>query len=213
MIAFKQNLLFIDTETTGKPKKWNLPYSATDNWPSAVQLSWILFDKNGFEIKRENFYIDVEDLKISSRSQKIHGISREFLTQNGQTRRQVLKKLSEDIVEFNPLIVGHFTEFDIHTLSCDFYRSDLENPFTGSQFYCTMLKSKEFNSKPEVTYLRLPELYQFLFNENMTVFHNALYDVEATAKCFHKIFSEGKISEDDLKTVNEDIMHKLMFEQ
>lgn len=81
--VLKKHLLFIGTETTGIPKRWNLPYSETDNWPSAVQVSWI--DENGREVKRENFYIDVEDLKISARSFRVHGITREFLSKTDKT--------------------------------------------------------------------------------------------------------------------------------
>ncbi|HJY14315.1 MAG TPA: hypothetical protein VJ304_16080, partial [Flavobacterium sp.] len=64
----KKYLLFIDTETTGIPKRWDLPYSETNNWPSAIQVSWIIYDENDGEIKRENCYIDVDDLKISAKS-------------------------------------------------------------------------------------------------------------------------------------------------
>ena len=79
----KKYLLFIDTETTGIPKRWNLPYSETENWPSAIQVSWILYDVNGIEIKRENHYINVDDSEISVKSFKIHGITKQFLDKNG----------------------------------------------------------------------------------------------------------------------------------
>lgn len=207
----KKHLLFIDTETTGIPKRWNLPYSETENWPSAVQVSWIVYDENGIEIKRENCYIDVDDLKISAKSFKIHGITKEFLSKNGQNRKLVLEKLSADIQRYQPLIIGHFTEFDIHTLSCDFYRTGLENPFQQSMFYCTMLKSKDYVLNPEVDCFRLPQLYEFLFNEKMERSHDAMIDAEMTAKCFFEIRSRGEISEEELQKSHHEIECKLKF--
>ncbi|MDQ0064842.1 3'-5' exonuclease [Chryseobacterium lathyri] len=207
----KKYLLFIDTETTAIPKRWDLPYSETDNWPSAVQVSWILYDETGNEIKRENFYIDVEGLKISAGSFKVHGISKEFLSKNGQSRAFVLKKLSNDIQEYNPLITGHFTEFDIHTLSCDYYRAGLENPFLESHFYCTMLKSRDYVVNPQADYLRLPQLYNFLFNEKMEPSHDAMIDAEMTAKCFFEIRKRGKISDGEFQYINHEIESKLKF--
>lgn len=203
--------LFIDTETTGIPKRWNLPYSETDNWPSAVQVSWMICDENGKEIKRENFYIDDEDLKISFRSFKVHGITKEFLSRNGQKRKSVLEQLSSDIHKYRPLITGHFTEFDIHTLSSDYYRAGLENPFLYSQFYCTMLKSKDYVINPEASYFRLNQLYEFLFNEKMERSHNAMIDAEATAKCFFEIQKRGQISENEIQNIHREIKSKLMF--
>lgn len=207
----KKHLLFIDTETTGIPNRWDLPYSDTNNWPSAVQVSWILYDKKGTEFKRENCYIDVDDLKISAKSFKVHGITREFLNKNGQARSFVLEKLSSDIQKYQPVIIGHFTEFDIHTLSCDFYRAGLENPFQKSQFYCTMLKSKDYNLNPEADYLRLPQLYNFLFNETMERSHDAMIDAEMTAKCFFEIRSRGEISEGEFQKTNHEIESKFKF--
>ncbi|MGN7758217.1 3'-5' exonuclease [Chryseobacterium sp. 22532] len=207
----KKYLLFIDTETTGIPKRWNLPYSETDNWPSAVQVAWILYDEAGNKIKWENFYIYDENLKISAQSVKVHGITKTFLSKNGQNRKLVLEKLSQDIQQYQPLITGHFTEFDIHTLSCDYYRAGLENPFQKSYFYCTMLKSKGYAFNPETDYFRLPQLYEFLFNEKMERSHDAVTDAEMTAKCFFEIRSRGEISKDELQNIHHKIESKLKF--
>ncbi|WP_027382352.1 3'-5' exonuclease [Epilithonimonas caeni] len=207
----KTYFLFIDTETTGIPKRWNLPYSETGNWPSAVQVAWIIYDENAQEIERENFYIFDNDLKISSKSLKIHGITKEFLSKNGQERKTVLEKLSSDIKEFQPLITGHFTEFDIHTLSCDFYRANLENPFLKSHFYCTMLKSKDYVVNPEADYFRLYQLYEFLFNDTMERSHNAMVDAEMTAKCFFEIQKRGEISEIEFQNIHQEIKSGLKF--
>lgn len=207
----KKYLLFIDTETTGIPKRWNLPYSEITNWPSAVQISWLIFDENKNCIKKENDYVDENDLKVSSESFKIHGISKDFLKKNGQSRKSVLLQLSEDIKTYNPLIIGHFTEFDIHTLSSDFYRAGLKNPFQQSHFFCTMLKSRDYVNRPEIDCLRLPQLSEYLFDESMERCHDAMIDAEMTAKCFFEIEKRGELSETEIQKIHQEIEFKLMF--
>ncbi|MBC7524694.1 MAG: 3'-5' exonuclease, partial [Flavobacterium sp.] len=52
----KDHFLVVDTETSGLPKKWDLPYDAKNNWPHVVQIAWIIFNTKGEELKRENHY-------------------------------------------------------------------------------------------------------------------------------------------------------------
>jgi len=42
--------IFIDTETTGLPRRRNAPYSEVSNWPRLVQLAWVIVDDNGKEL-------------------------------------------------------------------------------------------------------------------------------------------------------------------
>lgn len=204
-------ILFIDTETTDIPKRWDLPYSETENWPSAVQVSWIICSAEGNEIKRENHYVFEEDLEISERSLKVHGIAKNFLKISGKRRKDVLKLLIDDIQEYNPLVAGHFTEFDLHVLGTDLFRAGLENPFKNSFFYCTMIKSKQYIFNPRIEYMRLPQLYNHLFGETMENSHNALIDAEITAKCFFEIDRRTKISEKDFDDIHWAIFKKIKF--
>lgn len=195
----KPYLLFIDTETTGVPKRWDLPYADTVNWPSAVQVSWILCSGDGTEIRRADRYIFEQDLVISDESFRIHGITEEFLRSRGRSRREVLADLAGDLITYNPLIVGHFLEFDLHILSADFLRAGLANPFGNRRFYCTMLKSREYTSGTSKTCMRLPELYWYLLNETAEPSHNAVVDAGMTARCFFEIRRQNRITENDLK--------------
>jgi DNA polymerase-3 subunit epsilon len=49
-------LLFIDTEASGLPLKWNLPYNADENWPHALQVSWLIYDKYNTLVKQQDHY-------------------------------------------------------------------------------------------------------------------------------------------------------------
>ena len=46
--------IVFDTETTGLPKKYNAPFTDTDNWPRMVQLAWIVYDEDWEELNRDN---------------------------------------------------------------------------------------------------------------------------------------------------------------
>ncbi len=207
----KPYLLFIDTETTAVPKRWDLPYSETGNWPSAVQVSWIVCSEDGTEVKKEDRYIFEEDLVISEGSFRVHGITEEFLRSRGKSRIEVLNDLAGDIVKYRPLIVGHFLEFDLHILSADYLRAGLPNPFENSRLYCTMLKSRQYTSGTSKTGLRLPELCRYLLNEAVEPSHNAVIDAEMTARCFFEIRRRNQLSQNDLEEKHNLIAEKLHF--
>ena len=190
-------LLFIDTEASGLPKKWNLPYSEENNWPHAVQISWIIYTKEGIEIKEENHYIK-GDFKISHSARRVHGISDQFLETNGESRESVLGILAKDIEQYNPLIIGHFLELDLHVLGADFYRSKLNNPIKDARHFCTMIATKHLARHPGTTNLRLGELYATLFEKKPEHQHNAIADARATADCFFELCKRGEITEEKI---------------
>ena len=101
-------LLFIDTETSGLPKKWNVPYSTKNVWPHAIQVSWIIYTKDGVKIKEENKYINNTDFEISASSLEIHKIEPSFLRVLGVSRKEVLLAITDDLKEYQPMIIGHF---------------------------------------------------------------------------------------------------------
>ena len=191
----KDYFLFVDTETSGLPKKWNQPYWVKGNWPYSVQIAWLIFDKSGAEVKRENFYIGDEDFDIQPASIKIHGITREFLKQNGTKRKKVMNKLAYDIRKYRPLLVGHFMELDYHVLGADFYRSQVDNPMKKLPLFCTMLASEIFVKNPQSKFFRLPQLHEHLFDQGVDNIHDALTDAEITAKCFFELKKRGTITD------------------
>jgi DNA polymerase-3 subunit epsilon len=189
-------LLFIDTETTGLPKKWDLPYSAKGNWPFGVQFAWIIYTKDGQKVKEENHFIKENDVKISTQATKIHGISEAFLHENGQSRREVMNLLAADIEKFQPLVIGHFMEFDYHIIGVDSYRAELENPVKNETTFCTMLATTHLVRHPNVKFFSLGELYKVLFNTALHCQHNAVVDAQATADCFFELVKRGEVNDE-----------------
>ena len=191
-------LLFIDTETSGLPNDWEKPYSAQDNWPSCVQIAWIIYTKDGQQVKQENHFIKEDDFKISKSSTKIHGITEAFLLINGESRREVMQLLSHDVLTYQPLVIGHFMNFDYDMLGVDFYRSGIDNPIKKEMTFCTMIATTYMVKNPTLKFFRLGELYECLFNTKLYNQHNALYDARATADCFFELIKRGEVTDETI---------------
>jgi DNA polymerase-3 subunit epsilon len=207
----KDYLLFIDTETSGIPGRWDRPLADRLNWPYAIQVAWIICDLSGKEIKRANKYIYEKDIVITTESLKIHGISEGFVQKHGVRRKEVLRKLAHDIKKYDPLVVGHFLELDLQVLSADYLRAQLKNPFIHHSFFCTMLKSKKYVLNPSVGYLRLSQLYKHLFKIKPQELHNAERDAELTAECFFELKKRDEITIEDFQGQQAKFSQKLNF--
>ncbi|WP_299759185.1 3'-5' exonuclease [uncultured Pontibacter sp.] len=188
-------ILFIDTETTGKPLSWDAPYSDAKNWPYSVQIAWVIYTKEGQELKSENHYINEPEQEVSETSASIHSITKEFLEANGKDRKHVLQLLAQDLEQYQPLVVGHFMQLDYHMLGVGFHRANLQNPLPQLPTFCTMNATASFWLKPWQSFLRLGELYERLFQEPLEQQHDAAVDARATAACFFKLVEQGDISD------------------
>lgn len=192
-------LLFIDTETSGKPNNWKKSHVTPDKWPFIVQIAWCIYDCKGNMIKKENFFINEADINISEESEKIHGISKAKLETIGNNRKDVLSILSADLLEYKPMIIGHFIEFDLRMLKVAFERIKMENLSENLPSYCTMSGIRHFDEiQKTYRHLRLGELYEKLFYKKLENQHDAFVDAEATASCFFKMIENGLITEEDL---------------
>jgi DNA polymerase III subunit epsilon len=188
-------LLFIDTEASALPKKWDLPYSKEGNWPHSVQISWMIYTKDGNEVKQENFYISNNDFEISNSANKVHGITREFVDKKGVDRKEALALLNNDLNQYQPLIVGHFIELDFHLIGADAYRAGIQHPLLNLPTFCTMLATTGFVQNPAKKFLKLCDLYSLLFNAALPNHHNALEDARATAICFFELLKRGELDD------------------
>ena len=189
----KDFLLFIDTEASGLPKNWNLPYAAPGNWPHAVQVSWIICSKEGTKIKEQNHYVSNNDFEISPSALRVHGLTKEFLRQNGKPRGELLAMLSADLHEYQPMIVGHFIELDYRVIGADYYREAIDNPMENLPTFCIMIASKHLQQNPYKKLLRLGDLYELLFRQPLLFQHNAMADATATADCFFELVKRSEI--------------------
>ncbi len=183
--------LVFDTETAGKPKRWNLPYTDTDNWPRMVQISWLIFDKHYEEIDRQDHIIFPEGFTIPPSVVKIHGISTARAKKEGKPLRTILEKFAEAI-ENSDYLIGHNISFDENVTGAEFVRTDIENKLFSTPRICTMKKSTDYCQLPGKYGYKWPalsELHFKLFGEEFADAHNALADAEATARYFFKLLT------------------------
>ena len=120
--------LIFDTETTGLPKRYNAPVSATDNWPRCVQIAWQLHDINGVLIEHQDYLIQPEGYDIPYDSERIHGISTELAAQQGLPLAQVLSRF-KTVMEQAVFVVGQNINFDLNIVGCEFYRAGFFDQF------------------------------------------------------------------------------------
>jgi DNA polymerase-3 subunit epsilon len=188
-----QYLLFLDIEASDLPKRWDLPYSAEGNWPYTIQVSWIIFTRDGRQLKAEDLYIKDISIAICERARKVHGLTQEFIHINGRSREAVLDRLTMDMETYRPIVIGHFIELDYHVLSADYLRAGKPNPMNGLPLFCTMHATRHLVRNPAKKYLRLEELYEILFDKSFSNQHNAFDDALATAECYFELVKRKEI--------------------
>ncbi|WP_310395404.1 3'-5' exonuclease [Hymenobacter sp.] len=191
----REYLLFVDTETSGIPRDWSEPYSSRANWPHIAQLAWVVYTRDGRQVKAENYYIQPSDYDMSPAAGSVHGLTVGFLRENGQPRHAVMRRLHRDLLHYQPLVVAHFLQLDFHMVGVGFHRAGLTNPLEQLPTFCTMRATGGLVRHPHQRALRLGELHQRLFHEPLRDAHDALADAYATARCFFKMREQGTITD------------------
>jgi DNA polymerase III subunit epsilon len=181
--------LFFDTETTGLPKNWKAPVTDTKNWPRMVQIAWLIYDNSGKQLSSRDYIIKPENFTIPADVVKIHGISTERALKEGHPLNDVLTEFISD-VEKADFLVGHNVDFDDKIVGAELVRLAYNSSFHKKQRICTMASSTKFCAIPGnygYKWPSLSELYFKLFREKFEDAHQALIDIQATAKCFWEL--------------------------
>jgi DNA polymerase III epsilon subunit-like protein len=180
-------LLIFDTETTGLPKSRKASSEGPNNWPHIVSISWVILDSNTNKIeKQQSYIIKPMNWEIPEESVRIHNITTEKATQEGESLAKVLGLFLA--LEYDCL-VAHNIEFDYNVLD-NAIRWDLGMSFTEIRKpkLCTMelsrdlCKLKNLFGKPKAP--KLSELYTHAFGSapDMTTLHNSLVDTNLLVK-------------------------------
>ncbi len=181
--------LIFDTETTGLPKNWNLPYTHTDNWPRCIQIAWQLHDEMGNVLEHQDYLVKPEGFNIPFDAEQIHGISTELAEQRGVPLAEVLAKFKEAMSK-TKFIVGQNVGFDLNIMGAEFHRLGVENQLQELPVLDTCTEQTAALCQipggrgGRFKLPTLTELHQYLFGEPFAEAHNATADVEATTRCF-----------------------------
>ena len=187
--------LFLDTETTGLPKRRNASYSDVDNWPRLVQLAWVTIDESGRELSAVEHIVKPDGFSIPSEASKIHGITTDMAKRSGTGLLEVLVEFAS-AVERSSTVVAHNVDYDRPVLEAEFIRSGLQCFLGDKKLMCTKESSTEYCALPGPYGYKWPtldELHHKLFNTPMGAAHNALVDVRACMKCYFELENRGVI--------------------
>jgi len=196
--------IIFDTETTGLPKNWNLPYTDTDNWPRVVQIAWQLHDEMGRVIEHKDYLIKPEGFDIPYDAERIHGISTELAEKDGVPLQSILEEFNIAMSKAK-FVVGQNIGFDINVLGCEYVRFNqatqmhdmpvLDTCTEVTANLCKLPGGRGGRFKlPTLT-----ELHSFLFGEPFGEAHNATADVEATTRCFFELIRTEVFTEEQLQ--------------
>ena len=188
-------LLFLDTETTGMPTRWDQPYEDERAWPSVAQLAWAVHTTEGTVVKTDQAYLQIPAGRMPASAVAIHGLTPEFLQAHGQQPASVLRRLLADLATYQPRVVGHFLRFDFHVLGAAFQRAGLPNPLPGLPQFCTMAPAWPPLAATAPRRLRLHELHEMLVREPLPRLHDAVVDAAATARCYFELQRRGLLSD------------------
>jgi DNA polymerase III epsilon subunit-like protein len=207
--------LFIDTETTGLPKRL-LSNGETGDvfeeeknlllYPRLVRLSYIIYDNSGIEILKNDFIIKPDHFLIPTAASDIHGITTAIANEKGQPVKSVLRHFRQ-VYDYTRFIVGHNIYFDTKVIAAEFLRNDIQDTFTGrskldtmglSVDYCAMKGhlNYDYPDYPSYKYPTLSELHQKLFNNSFEGAHSSAIDVSIVAKCFWELKRKNIIVKD-----------------
>ncbi len=183
-----------DTETTGFSSK-DRPLSEQ---PYIVQFAGILGEasqEKGFvEIERINLMIKPR-ISIPFGASQVHGIYDKDV-ENAPYIEEVISQILR-FLNTADLVVGHNIEFDEQIIRDELARLGRNGDYQPMKSLCTMRTSTDYCKLPGRGFSfkspRLSELHKHLFGEYFTGAHDAMFDVEATARSFGELLKREVI--------------------
>tara|TARA_B100000401_G_C52647047_1_gene643542 strand:+ start:52 stop:666 length:615 start_codon:yes stop_codon:yes gene_type:complete len=195
-----------DTETSGLPtKERGQPYNYKDlkqfDTARLISISWLLLDEENKVVDKKTCFIKPDEFEVSPQSIKIHGLSKEFLLENGMTIHEMFLILNGIFTKNNVnVIIAHNVLFDINILKSELYRYNYNitlEKIKNIETFCTMFKSQSIMKVKK--WPKLSEAYKYFYNEEITNAHDAEYDTLHCYKVYLKLYENMK-DENDMDT-------------
>ncbi len=190
--------LFVDTETSDLPKRWDAPASDTGNWPHIIQLAWVVCDADGNPGTPQSRLIKPNGFSIARSAFERHGISNEFAQANGVDLAPVLDEFVQALTDVTA-IVAHNVSFDANVLGSELIRAGLRNVIDDKSLRCTMKEATDYCKLPgriqgKYKWPSLTELHTILFGEAFDDAHDATADCLACMRCFLSLRERNAIA-------------------
>jgi DNA polymerase-3 subunit alpha len=183
-----------DIETNGLPNYYDAPPEDLSNWPQPLSIGFLILNEN-LQLIRKKYYILKQDCELDEEALSINGLSKDLIEERGQNPELIYDEIFLELKSCKR-IVAHNIEFDLTILHSDFIRKGKKTTVFKKAKFCTMKKSTTFVAIPRMygngyKWPKLGELVSacFFLDETTEGFefeeaHDALWDAEATAKCF-----------------------------
>lgn len=194
--------LFLDTETTGVPRRRSAPLQAVRYWPRLVEIAWVVYVEAGNYLAAEAHLVYPVDFAIPAAATRVHGISTAMAKSDGKPLGWVIERFLRAVREHGRVLVGHNVAFDRNVVAAEMYRlgypkDTVEDEFYATSHLCLMTTTAAYCHLPRrygrPKYPTLAQLYSKLFGEKLQGCHRALIDVEASARCFFRLRQLGVI--------------------
>jgi DNA polymerase III subunit epsilon len=188
--------LFIDTETTGLPKRNANPITNPEKWPRMVQIAWMLCDEDEQILDEQSHIIYPEGYVIPDIVARIHGITTARAKKEGKPLIDVLSRFT-DAAHQSDLIIGHNIGFDRGVITAEYKRTEQDAYIYTLSYFCTMKETAEYCKIPYPSgrkgnkWPKLMELYQTLFSCPFEGAHDAHADVQACVRCYFELKRRG----------------------
>ena len=201
-------IIVFDTETTGLPEGRNPSILETEKWPYIVQISWILYDTEAYQVLNMQDHIIDCGVPIPDESVRIHGITKSRSQRKGVPVARALDMFDADLQQ-SDIVVAHNISFDKRLCMVEAIRHNRKQYFTRDgvrkQEYCTMKNSKDVckierkNAKGQIYYKypKLAELHDCLFGFVPRGTHDSMADVLICLRCYMVLIEQRDIISSD----------------
>lgn len=180
--------VIFDSETTGRYDFKSDPWAK--HQPYLVQLAAAVYDDAGQCRAKFCAIVNPAGWTIPEEVAAIHGITTAIAQQFGLPLLTVLESF-EHFTRGAGMFVAHNKDFDVGILGTAYYRTGRIDccPVNGrTPLFCTMKAGAPLTKIPgqfgDYKWPKLSELHKHLFGFEHSSQHDALGDVEATARCY-----------------------------
>jgi DNA polymerase III subunit epsilon len=173
-MGIKKNFIFLDTETSGIDL----------NCDFVIELACVRVsqDLDTFEVQKENIFHTYlnPDCSISEESQKVHGISKDFLKDKPK-----FAEIADSFLEFigDDILIAHNAQFDINFLNKELERN--KKPCLSNEVIDSLVTARKLYPGSQVG---LDSLMR-RFNMSRRGLHSALEDAIILSKVYASMCS------------------------
>ena len=187
-----KDIVAFDVETTGlNPQKDYI-----------IQLAMIKLDGETLEVKEQKkCYVRPEgEYEITPQAFEKHGITKEFLKQNGVNLRSVGQKII-DFFDGCDILTYNGNSFDVNFLYSNLKAVGFDFNIDGRTFYDAFLMYKKLHPST------LEAVYKYYTGEELEGAHDAYNDVKATIEVFKHLHSTEGLIREDMNSMDENILY------